>query len=250
MSKNKVLKSIALFFVLATSISILVNFWLGRKGISGDVGEKITYDVKLGKIPLGKSTFSFISKTEVEGKPLNIMIFDTRLAHFSDTEKIYSDPETFLPARVERKIFNGLSREKITEEYDQENFTVKITKKTLLREKTSVIQKDSSIHNAILLPHHVRRLPDLAVGQTFFANLPNHEFTIKLISIENVEVPAGTFKAYRFESTPKQIAIWISADEYRIPIKIQGIGTYSYTMLMKNIVLSVSRRGEKHKAWG
>ncbi|NQU73676.1 MAG: DUF3108 domain-containing protein [Candidatus Omnitrophica bacterium] len=233
MLKNKVLKLITLFFILTVSAIILVNFWLGRKGMSEYVGEKITYDVRLGKIPLGKSTFSYISKTEVDGKPLSIMIFDTRLAHFSDTEKIYSDTETFLPVRVERKIFNGLSREKITEEYDQENFTVKITKKTLLREKTSVIQKESSIHNAILLPHHVRRLPDLAVGQTFFANLPNHEFTMKLISVEDIEIPAGTFKTYRFESTPKQITIWISADEHRIPVKIQGIGTYGYTMLMK-----------------
>jgi hypothetical protein len=47
-------------------------------------------------------------------------------------------------------------------------------------------------------------------------------------------VPAGKFKAYHFTSTPKKFEIWISKDDYRIPVKIKGLGGYNYTMLMKN----------------
>ena len=64
--------------------------------------------------------------------------------------------------------------------------------------------------------------------------LPTQEFKITLVSIEDVEVPAGTFKAFYFESEPKRFAIWISADDRRIPVKIRGSGGVNYTMAMRS----------------
>jgi hypothetical protein len=64
-------------------------------------------------------------------------------------------------------------------------------------------------------------------------NLPNREFKIELTSIDEVAVPAGTYKAFHFQSLPRQIEIWITADERRIPIKIQGAGIFGYLMVMK-----------------
>jgi hypothetical protein len=49
-----------------------------------------------------------------------------------------------------------------------------------------------------------------------------------------VEVPAGTFKAYHFESTPKQIDIWISQDERKIPLKMQGMGAIGYSLVLND----------------
>jgi hypothetical protein len=43
----------------------------------------------------------------------------------------------------------------------------------------------------------------------------------------------GSFRSYRFESTPRQIVIWISADELRLPLKIQGIGIMNYILQLR-----------------
>ncbi len=197
------------------------------------IGEKIIYDVKLGKLHLGESRFANIANVQVNGKVLSVMVVETHLIRFMDTEKIYSDPQTLLPARVERDILKWFVREIITEDYDQDNFTVTIIKNKGSSQEKAIIKKDSHIHNAILLPYHVRYIPKMDVGRIIIANLPTRRLEIKLTSIEDIKVPAGTFKAYHFQSTPKQIDIWISADERRIPIKIQGSGIFGYTMVMK-----------------
>ena len=92
------------------------------------LAEKITYDVSLGGLPLGTSVFQSLPRTNLEGKEVDLMTFQTSLANFNDSEIIYSDSITCLPIRVERFIAAWPSSEKIIEEYDQKNFTVTIKK--------------------------------------------------------------------------------------------------------------------------
>jgi len=231
---------ILLPFLLVAALCLLS----AKKGISKTIeetkpaqlnfaGERITYDVRLGMIYLGKAQFNNLPNEQLNGKTLNVMTLETRVTRFTDTEKIYSDIDTFLPARVERDILKLLLREKIIEEYDQIKFAVTITKNSGSKEPEKlVIQKDSPIHNAVLLPYSVRRIPNLEIGKTIIANLPVRRLEIKLVSIEEITVPAGTFKAYHFASTPKQIEIWISADERRIPLKIQSSDLFGYSLVM------------------
>jgi hypothetical protein len=202
--------------------------------IDKNVGEKMAYDVKLGAIGLGKSAFSQVPSVELNGKKLIVMVFETSLARFKDIETIYTDPQTFLPVRVERDILNWFSQEKITEDYNQQDFTVTINKKKGGKTETTVIKKDGPIHNAILLPQYIRRSAKLEANETLIANLPNRRYEIKLVSTEEIKVPAGTFKAYHFKSIPSQIDIWISADERKIPLKIQNNSlTLGYVMLLR-----------------
>lgn len=204
-----------------------------KEEIPARIGEKISYDVKLGKVRLGKAKFCYLMNTELNGVSVGLMTFETVLAKFKDLEKIYSDIETFLPLKVERGINVWSKKEDIIEEYNQKEYTLTITKLRGKRKEEVVIKKDGPIHNAILLPYHVRRIPELGLGWIFLAKLPTQEFEIKLISVEDVKVPAGTFKSYRFESTPKRFEIWISADERRIPLKIKGSGGIGYTLVMR-----------------
>jgi hypothetical protein len=195
--------------------------------------EKITYDIKMGRVNLGKAIFRHLASTKINGRMLNKMTFETNLARFKDTEIIYSDPRTLLPVRINRNIINWFNKEKITEDYDQKNFTVTITKYKGTKQDKTIIKKNSAIHNAILLPHYVRRINKLDPGYVFPVNLPSRKLQMKLVSIEDIKTAGGVFKTYHFESLPKQIEIWISADEYRIPIKMQGIGAFGYLMVLK-----------------
>jgi hypothetical protein len=251
MPKNIFLKAIVLCIFLAVLLVALNFLLLAKVKIdkssgnpfrpnnkietfqSNHIGEKIIYDVKLGKLYLGEARFANIANAQVNSKVLNVMVLETKLAQFTDTEKIYSDPQTLLPVRVEWDILNWFVQEIITEEYDQDNFTVTIIKDKGSSQEKTVIKKNSHIHNAILLPYHVRYIPKMDVGRIIIANLPTRRLEIKLTSIEEIKVPAGTFQAYHFTSTPKQIDIWISADERRLPIKIQGSGIFGYTLAMK-----------------
>jgi hypothetical protein len=96
----------------------------------------------------------------------------------------------------------------------------------------TIFKKDSPIHNAVLLPHYVRILPELKVGQSFPANLAKRAYEIKLVSLEDIKVPAGEYKTYHFESVPRQIEIWLSADKDRIPVRVLGLGAFSYSLDM------------------
>lgn len=198
-----------------------------------NIGEQITYQVQLGKLNVGTSLFSFVNATLENNSYVNEMTFETNLLRFSDSEHIFSDNNTFLPITVERTVKNLFSKETIREEYNQKTYTVTILKTRGKKQETTTIQKQAPIQNSILLPHYVRQLPDLKVGMEFNVNLPTRELIIKLTSIESITVPAGTFQAYHFESTPKQVEIWISVDEHKIPLRIQGMGNFGYTLVMK-----------------
>ncbi len=198
-----------------------------------NIGEQILYQVQLGKLNLGTARFCFVQATLENDFYVDEMTFDTRLLRFSDSERILSDDRTFLPITVERTIVNLFSKETIREEYDQKTYTVSILSTKGKKQTTTTIQKKSPIQNSILLPHYVRQLPDLTVGMEFKVNLPTRELTIKLTSIESITVPAGTFQAYHFESDPKQVEIWLSADDRKIPLRIQGMGNFGYALVMK-----------------
>jgi len=197
------------------------------------IGEKITYRVRLGRLNLGKAVFKQLPKTELGGRNVNLITFETRLARFTDLEKIYSDPESFLPLRVERYVSTWPFPEKIIEDYDQGKFILVIKKFKNNKQRETVIKKDSVINNAILLPYYVRDIAKLEVGYNLIAGLPAQEFIIELVAIEEVEVPAGKFMAYRFESRPKKFKVWISADERRIPVKINGTIGLGYSLVMQ-----------------
>lgn len=197
------------------------------------IEEEITYDVILGNFCLGTSVFKSLPKTNFNGKTTNLATFETKLMNFNDSEIIYSDVKTNLPLRVERFISSWLNSEKIVEDYDQENFILTIKKFKDAKEELITIKKGGVINNAVLLPFYVRNLIIFNEGAELNVELPNQEFKVKLMNKEEINVPAGNFVAYRFESMPKNFEIWISADERKIPIKIKKIDGLGYTLVMK-----------------
>lgn len=196
------------------------------------IGERILYEVRWNNIKAGKAEFNHLAQLEMEGKKANLVTFQTILTGFNDLEKIYSDAQSFLPLKVEREVYFWPRKEKINEEYEQDNFTLKVTKFVGSKKQETVFKKHGPIHNAILMPFYVRRMSGLSPGWTLKANLPTQQFEIKLVDIEEVQVPAGKFQAYHFQSTPSRFEIWISADERRIPLKIKGSGGIGYVMSM------------------
>jgi hypothetical protein len=196
------------------------------------LGEQISYDVRLGMFSVGRAEFRYLRDSELNGVVVHLVQLETKVARFRDTELIYCRQGDLLPVRVERQVNFWPKEEKLVEVYDQEEFSLKITKQEGDKQTDQVILKQSPIHNAVLLPYYVRTVEDLQIGWEMKVNLPKQSFNVKLVSVEQVKVPAGMFKAYHFESVPKKFEIWVSADEKRIPLKIKGTSAAGYTLLL------------------
>lgn len=203
------------------------------------VGEAIVYEVKLGNFRLGEAAFRHLENTKLNGKPAVLMTFETKVTGFYDLEKIYSDPDTFLPIQVTRHIDGVGVKEDIIEYYDQKHFVL-----TLVKTKADSKPKEEKydnhgqpIYNAVSLPFYLRRIPQLEVGWSLLARFGETEYKISLNAIENVQTPMGTFEAYHFQSQPQKFEIWVTADSRRIPVKIKDNGMFGYTLTMKSYTL-------------
>ena len=205
------------------------NLLRAEVDIHNYTGESILYLIS----PLGRSEYNNLGLVDLNGAKVNLVTFKTKVLLFEDTEKIYSDPESLLPLRIERNISKLWGKEYITEEYDQKKFTMvtrKFKGKKLVKEQ--IIQAKGPIHNAITLPFYLRGRSDLKIGWHFIARVPE-EFGLELVSVDKITVPAGKFQAYHFKSIPNKFEIWINKDNPRVPLKIQGKGIFDYALLMK-----------------
>ncbi|MGE5307654.1 MAG: DUF2062 domain-containing protein [Deltaproteobacteria bacterium] len=188
--------------------------------------ESITYAIS----PVGWSEYRDEGLVTFEGAQVNLVTLFTKVAGFSDREKIYSNPYSHLPVRVEREVNFLFRKERIIEQYDPIAHSLIITKFIGGRKvKTYEYQGDGAFHNAVTLPFYLRSVPGLFIGWNFKVRIPQ-EFDVTLVSIDDIKVPAGQFKAYHFVSNPDKFHIWISADPDRTPLKITGLGGRSFVM--------------------
>ena len=215
-------------------LCLMLVSWLKVATATDYTGEKIAFEIS----PLGSAEYNDMGTVILEGKAVKLVTFKTDTLGFSDLEKIYCDPVRLLPLRVERDISFLFSKEYLVEEYSPETFSLSIKKyvdKKVVKEYS--FQAEGAINNAILLPFYLRTMGALEPGWFFTAYLPN-TYKISLVSIDEIVVPAGKFKAYRFISQPAKFEIWISQDADRLPLKIIDSVGYGYTMVMKNRVFN------------
>ena len=223
------IKRILILLIVVLMIFVGNNLLRAEVDVYNYAGESILYLIS----PFGRSEYNNLGVVDLNGAKVNLVTFKTKVLLFEDTEKIYSDPESLLPLRIERNISKLWGKEYITEEYDQKKFimvTRKFKGKKLVKEQ--IIQAKGPIHNAITLPFYLRGRSDLKIGWHFIARVPE-EFGLELVSVDKITVPAGKFQAYHFKSIPNKFEIWINKDNPRVPLKIQGKGIFDYSLLMK-----------------
>jgi len=195
--------------------------------------EKLSYEIKLGQLYLGNAEFVYEGQVKIDNEVLNFMTFEAQTLNFLDKEKIYSHPESLLPIRIEREVVTLFKKEEIKEDYDQKKFILTILKKNGNNEEKMSIKKNAPIHNAILFPHYLRRIPNLKIGSIFNINLPNRQLKLKLVSIDKIRLFQKTFTAFYFKSTNNEIKIWISTDQRRLPLKIEANAGFGYSLVLK-----------------
>lgn len=219
----------------------LLLFLSGSAFASQYQGERIIYAIS----PIGESEYNDLGLTEIRGMQLNLVTFKTKVGGFNDLEKIYAEPGTWLPVRVERNVSWPLSKEYLTEEYSAKDSSLvikKFVRNKLVKEYN--FKSSGPIHNAILFPFSLREVKDLSIGSSFELRLPQ-TFKITLVSVDDIEVPAGKFSAYHFTSVPHKFEFWLSRDELRLPLIIKGFGGFGYTLYLKEHILPKEGRGSQ-----
>lgn len=198
-------------------------------------GERLEYEVRYKRLKLGESVLTFHGEKELGDNKVYHITFVTRIPAFKDTEELYAEKDTFLPVEVHRTIKKKLGfGDRIREVYDQENFSVDISQKSKLRSKEFSIQKDSPIQNAILLAYHYRTKKDFSASDRFKIALPTADFEVMFDGIEVIDTPLGEYRAYAFTSEPPRFRLWLSADQRKLPLKIENPSTLGYSLLIKS----------------
>ncbi len=190
--------------------------------------ERIVYAIS----PAGRSEYNDRGTVMLDGREVRVATFRTQVLGFQDLETIYTDPVTLLPIRVLRDISMWFKKEYIVEDYDQKTFRLVIKKyknKKVVEEH--VFRTSGPIQNAVILPFTLRREPKIGPGWHTITYFPL-KFEVRLVGIEEIRVPAGTFKAFHFTSVPYKFDIWISDDAARVPVRIKGASGLGYTLEM------------------
>ncbi len=232
MKINKILGVV----IITLMIFVNNNLLNGAPDVCDYTGERILYLLS----PLGRSEYNNLGAVDLKGTAVNLVTLRTKVLLFGITEKIYSDPESLLPYKVERTISKLWGKEYITEEYDQKKFTVVMRKfKGAKLVKEQIIKANGPIQNVILFLFYLRKYPDFKIGSNFIARIPADTklelVTIKLelVSIDEIKVSTGKFQAYHFKSIPDKFEVWINKNNPRVPLKIKSKGLVDYSILMK-----------------
>ncbi len=201
--------------------------------------ERILYFIN----PLGSSEYNNLGLVDLNGRKVNLMTLRTRVLLVDDLEKIYSDPVTLLPLKIERTVLKFWGDEYKTEEYDQKKFTLvtrEFKSKKLTRER--VIKANGPIQNVISFLFYLRNYPELRVGWNYTVRVPDEfkpelvSITLKLVSIDPITIPSGKFQAYHFRSKPEKFEFWINKDDPRVPLKIKIKSFIDFNVLMKSCI--------------
>jgi hypothetical protein len=199
-------------------------------------GEQLKFDVYSAGLKTGESVLTFHGEKDLGNERVYYITFSTELPFFKDYEEIYACINTFLPVKIDRRIIKlgGLSTEHIEEIYDQDKFTVSISKRRKISGNTTVIRKDGPIYNAILLTYYYRANPRIAEKGALKVVLPTQEFSISVLAEDEIETPSGRYLADVFTSEPSKFTFYLSKDAERLPLKIESHTALKYTLILNS----------------
>jgi hypothetical protein len=217
------------------SVPIILLLLFGIASGGDYVKEKIVYKISTG----GNAEYNDLGTVVMNGKKVQLVTFRTHIGGLMDGfERIYGEPDTFLPLRIERDVLFFIRKERLIEIYSPKKSSVSIKKYVngkFAREFR--YSKERPVQNAILLRAYLKSVKDLHVGWSTDILIPD-PYTVTLVGIEDVEVPAGKFSAYHFKSEPRKFEMWVTRDADHVPVKLAVTGGYRTTLEMKARIIS------------
>jgi len=188
-----------------------------------DVGEKLEFSVKYGKLPAGTAVMEIPEIIDYNGYDCYEIV---SIAHSNDFVSVFYktvvDVDGIFPREFYKKLHEGGYQTEKTTLFDQKNHLA-ITDSDTIPTYTFVQDAFSSLYFA--------RTQDLVPGQDLFidnhTSKKNFPLTLKVLKREKVKVPAGEFECLMVEPVMRaegifkakgRIWVWLTDDEYKMPV--------------------------------
>lgn len=198
-------------------------------------GETITYTIKQLAFSAGEASLTYKGPVTLEGNPYILVLFEASGFQFQDKEEIYLEPETLLPMIVKREVDYLGKHEVITERYDHEAGTVKISKRVKGETTVETLEKPGPIDNIYGFIYRYRLNGSFEIGEELDITLPTMDLTMLVDSKETLKAAGEAFDSYYLKSDPDKYKLWFSATEEKIPLRISGaVGMANTTMIMND----------------
>ncbi|MGD0483533.1 MAG: DUF3108 domain-containing protein [Gemmatimonadales bacterium] len=208
------------------------------------VGERMEYDVKFGMFRVGRASMEVVRIDTIRGEPVFHVVFTVRARaiFYSLTDSLQS----WFSVR-------DLTSRRFTQDTD-DNGTFRVNRYEIHPERGFYVQNGRDTLATTTQPlddasffYFARTLP-LEVGRTY--TLPRYfkpdrnPVTLRVLGRDTVNTPFGRFAAVAVRPTFKsrglfseggQATVWLSDDEYRIPVMIRTrLSVGSLTMNLRD----------------
>lgn len=194
-----------------------------------EVGEKLEFSVKYGKLPAGGAVMEIPRIVEIDGHKcfeiVSIAESNDVVSVFykvRDTVKTFVDVDGVFPRKFWKKLHEGSYKTERTTIFDQKNHYA-ITDGDTIPTYTFVQDAFSSLYYA--------RTQELIPGQDVLidnhTSKKNFPLKLKVLRKEKVKVPAGEFDCVVVEPVMRaegifqakgRIWIWLTDDQYKMPV--------------------------------
>jgi hypothetical protein len=196
-------------------------------------GETIRYAIKQSGIKVGEASLVFKGAADPGGSNAVLIIFTSQGFNFFDEERIFLDPETFLPRMVVRNLNIFGRREKITEEYDPATGGIRITKTAQGKTTVNTLAKKGSVDNIYGFIYRYRMQGEFNKGEKFQMRLPTLDVTMENAGDMSFNAAGKTYAAALMRSIPAKYSVWMDKGDQRLPLRIAGaVGIANTVMTM------------------
>jgi hypothetical protein len=194
--------------------------------------ETIRFVIKKLGVRAGEASLSYEGLTRVDGIPLVLIVFRAQGVKFFDEERIYMDPQTLYPIRVERDVDVFGKKEKITELYDPLTGQVRIRKDVKGSVTEQILSGTPPLDNIYCFIYRYRQKGNFEMGDSLTLNLPTRQIRIRLVDTVNLSVSGKKQEAFFMESEPRQYRVWFGNDPQKIPLRIDGAVGFGQTSMV------------------
>ncbi len=240
-----------LFFVLV--FAVIISRAAGQGGVHGKetipvidqvstqelayerfFNESFQFNIRSLGVRAGGATLTFEGLTDLNGQQVYLLTFEATAMNFLDKERIYVDTQHFYPIRVTRDLNIWGSQEQIVEDYDQQDFSVRIVKRVKGQDdpEETVIQKDGKIDNIYCFIYRFRVQEDVQIGQSLQMNLPTKDVMMNLVRQTRIKALGQTLDAYYLDTVPSEYSVWLDMSADRLPLRIDRGGFIGGTSMV------------------
>lgn len=195
------------------------------------VGERLEYDVKFGKVRVGRGSMEVLETMDVRGREAWHTVFAIRggIPFFRVDDRLESwiDARSFSSLRFAQQTHEG--------RYHRERRIELFPERTTMLESGVAAQEEPTVHEPLdegALLYYLRTLP-LEVGDVYsldrYFRPDRNPVRLEVIRRERIQVPAGTFETIVIRPTIKSSGIfsengraelWVTDDERHLLVQM------------------------------